>query len=150
MNSSPRPRRHAAGFTLVEVMIATAISGVLASVAYPSFSGAMHKVKRCEALAALMQLEQAEERWRSDNSRYGSLNEVGVASVAPGRNYLLSVADPSATGYVAAAQATGTQAGDRKCQYLRLTFQSGDLATASGETESADNDAQANRQCWNQ
>ena len=150
MNSSPRTRRHAAGFTLVEVMIATAISGVLASVAYPSFSGVMHKVKRCEALAALMQLQQAEERWRSDNSRYGTLDEVGVASAAPGRNYLLSVADASATGYVAVAQATGTQASDRKCRYLRLAFQAGNLATSSGETESADNDAQANRQCWNQ
>jgi prepilin-type N-terminal cleavage/methylation domain-containing protein len=43
MNSSLCARRHSAGFTLIELMIATSISGVLASVAYPCFSGALQK-----------------------------------------------------------------------------------------------------------
>ena len=115
------PRRRCTGFTLIELMIATSISGVLASVAYPSFSGTLQKVRRSEALVAAMQIQQAQERWRSGSSRYGTLAEVGVASVAPGRNYLLSVSAPSATGYVALAQATGFQAGDRLCRYMKLT-----------------------------
>lgn len=35
---TPRPRRHAAGFTLIEALIVLAIIGVLAAVGIPSFS----------------------------------------------------------------------------------------------------------------
>jgi len=141
--------RRSSGFTLVELMIATSISGVLASVAYPSFSGTLQKVRRSEALVATMQVQQAQERWRSGSSRYGSLAEIGVASAAPGRNYLLSVSATSATGYVATAQATGFQAGDRLCRYMRLSVDGGNTVYSSGETEAAGNAAPANRQCWN-
>lgn len=142
-------RRRNAGFTLVEVMIATAVSGLLASVAYPSFSGTLQKVRRSEALVAAMQIQQAQERWRSGSNRYGTLAEVGVASVALGRNYLLSVSEPNATGYVALAQATGFQAGDRMCRYMKLSVDGGNAVYSSGETEATANDAQGNRQCWN-
>jgi type IV pilus assembly protein PilE len=143
-------RRQSAGFTLVELMIATSVAGVLASVAYPSFSGTLQKVRRSEALVATIQLQQAQERWRSANSRYGTLAEVGVASTAPGRNYVLSVSEPSANGYVALAQATGFQAGDRPCRYMKLSVEAGNTVYSSGETEATTNDAQGNRQCWNQ
>ena len=144
------PIHRQCGFTLIELMIATSVSGVLASVAYPSFSGALHKVHRTEALVAVIQLQQAQERWRSGNSQYGSLVEVGVPSVAPGRNYLLSVARQSATGYEVLAVATGTQATDRSCRYLKFAIDAGNAAYSSGDTEAVANNAQANRQCWNQ
>ncbi len=150
MKSSAATRRRAAGFTLVEVMVATSISGVLASLAYPSFSGAVQKVRRSEALVAMVQLQQAEERWRSASSRYGTLAEVGEVSIAPGRHYLLSVAEPSANGYVAIAAATGSQAGDRLCRYMKMSVDGGNAIYSSGETEATANDAQGNRQCWNQ
>jgi type IV pilus assembly protein PilE len=150
MHSSPRLRRLSGGFTLIEMLVATSVSGLLASVAYPSFSGAIQKVRRTEALVAMVQIEQAEERWRSGSSRYGTLAELGLASVAPGGSYLLSVADAGTNGYVALAQATGAQAGDHTCRYLKLSIASGNLVYSSGETAAATNGEQANRQCWNQ
>jgi type IV pilus assembly protein PilE len=149
MKLPPCTRRRAAGFTLVELMIAVSISGVLASVAYPSFSGVLQKVRRTEALVAMLQLQQAQERWRSGSHRYGTLAEVGVASAVPGRNYLLSVADPSITGYVATAEATGAQARDQACRYLLVAVESGNMSYRSGETAAAANNEQANRKCWN-
>ena len=149
MNFPLYSRRRAAGFTLVELMIATSISGVLASVAYPSFSGALLKVRRTGAMVAMLQLQQAQERWRSSSNRYGSLAEVGVASTVPGRNYLPSVADPTTTGYVATAEATGAQARDRACRYLLLGMESGNTRYRSGETAAATNGEQENRKCWN-
>jgi Tfp pilus assembly protein PilE len=100
-------------------------------------------------MVAMLQLQQAQERWRSASRRYGTLAEVGVASVVPGRNYVLSVADPSATGYVATAQATGAQARDRACRYLLLGIEGGNTSYRSGETAAASNDEQVNRKCWN-
>ena len=150
MNSPLCTRRRATGFTLVELMIATSISGILASIAYPSFSGVLQKVRRTEAMVAMLQLQQGQERWRSGSARYGTLAEVGVASAVPGRHYLLSVVDPSATGHVAVAQAIEAQARDRACRYLLLGIESGNVSYRPGETEAATNDEQANRKCWNQ
>lgn len=150
MSRSTSIRRRAAGFTLVELMVATSISGVLASVAYPSVSAALYKIRRSEALVAVIQLQQAQERWRSGSSRYATLTELGLPSTASGGNYRLSITDPASNGYVALAQATGAQAGDRQCRYMKLAVDAGNLVYSSGETDATANNAQANRQCWNQ
>jgi type IV pilus assembly protein PilE len=150
VNTSSYPRRRCTGFTLIEIMIATSISGVLASVAYPSFSDAVQRIRRCEALAATMQLQQVQERWRSGNSRYGTLAELGLPAIAAGNNYLISVTDPSATGYVALAEATGAQGRDRVCRYMKLSVAAGNVSYSSGETADTSNNASVNRKCWNQ
>ncbi len=142
-------RRRSAGFTLVETVIATSIAGVLASVAYPSVAAALQKVRRSEALVAMMQLQQAEERWRSGSARYATLAELGLPTVAPGGHYQLTVSDATGSGYVAVAQAIGAQSGDRQCRYMRLVLDAGNPSYRSGETEAADNGTAANRQCWN-
>lgn len=142
------PRR-SAGFTLIEVVVATAVSGVLASLAYPSVSAAMYKARRSEALVAMMQLQQAEERWRSGSSRYGSLAEIGLPAAAPGGHYTLGVAEPTPQGYVAVAQATGAQANDRPCRYMKLVLDGPTVVYRSGETDATANDTATNRQCWN-
>ncbi|MEO8124928.1 MAG: type IV pilin protein [Burkholderiales bacterium] len=143
------PRRRQAGFTLVELMIATSVSGVLASVAYPSYSSVVQKMHRTEALVSMIQLQQAEERWRSGNGRYGTLEEVGAASAVAGRSYQFSVDTISASGYEVLAVATGTQARDTNCRYMRLVVDGGNVATRSGATDATDNPPQFDRKCWN-
>jgi type IV pilus assembly protein PilE len=142
--------RRSAGFSLIELLIATSVSGLLASVAYPGFTGSLHKVRRSEALVALMQVQQMQERFRGDGSRYGSLDEIGVAAAVAGGHYTLGVDSPSATGYVATAVAAGSQAADAACRYMRISVEAGAWTTASGTDAAAANDAAANRRCWNQ
>ena len=142
--------RRAAGFSLIELMVATSISGVLASVAYPGFAGSMQKARRSEALVALMQVQQAEERFRSNGSRYGSLDEIGVAAAVAGGHYALAVDSPAAEGYVATAVARGTQASDAACRYLQVGAEAGGWTLRSGTSAAVDNDEAANRRCWNQ
>ena len=141
--------RRATGFTLIEMMVATAVSGVLATTAYPTCAGAVQKMRRCEALVALMQVQQAEERYRSNASRYATLDELGL-STATGRHYTLTIDTATADGYAATAVATGAQAGDRHCRVMKASVDGAAWTTASGATAAADNDAQANRRCWNQ
>jgi type IV pilus assembly protein PilE len=58
------------GFTLLEVMVAVVVVGVLAAIAYPSYTESVRRAKRVEGRAALMQLMQQEERFYSQRSSY--------------------------------------------------------------------------------
>ncbi len=143
-------RRRTAGFSLIELLVATSVSGVLASVAYPSFTGSLQKTRRSEALVALMEVQQVEERFRSNGSRYGSLEEIGLSAAVPGGRYELVVESPTATGYVASAVARATQASDSACRYMAVSVEGGGWTLRSGSSPAADNDAATNRRCWNQ
>jgi type IV pilus assembly protein PilE len=60
----------AAGFTLIEAMMAVAVAGVLAAVAYPAFQPHVIRTRRTEAQAALQALMQQQERYFTQHNRY--------------------------------------------------------------------------------
>ena len=64
------------GFTLIELMIAVAVVSILVAVALPTFNDAIRKGRRSEAFAALSQVQQAQERWRSNNANYASNTQL--------------------------------------------------------------------------
>ena len=66
------------GFTLIEVMIAVAVIGVLASLAYPSFKESVARSRRAEARVVLTSAQQWMERFYTENFRYDR-NSAGVA-----------------------------------------------------------------------
>ena len=63
-------RRTLSGFTLIEMMIVVAIIGILAAVAYPSYTDSVRKGKRAEARAGLMNLLQQQERYQTQMNTY--------------------------------------------------------------------------------
>lgn len=66
--------RAARGFTLIELMITVAIVALLASIAYPAYTGAILKGKRAEGRAALMDLLQQQERYLTQTGSYMTFN----------------------------------------------------------------------------
>lgn len=58
------------GFTLIELMIAVAIVGVLAAVAYPAFIDQVRKGKRAECRSGLLRGLQQQERYYSQMNGY--------------------------------------------------------------------------------
>ena len=76
-------QRHA-GFTLVEVMVALAIVGVLVAIMYPNFEEYLAKTRRADAQGALVQLSNAMERFYSANNTYaGATLGNAVADIFP-------------------------------------------------------------------
>ena len=65
----PRAQR---GFTLIELMVAVAIVGMLAAIAYPSYAQYVRRGKMVEALAELATLRVRLEQYYQDNRHYGS------------------------------------------------------------------------------
>lgn len=122
------------GFTLIELMIVVAVIGVLAMVAIPSYEDYVIQSRRADAKTALLQIQLTQEKWRANNTSYGTLAqlatiEAGIGTTADG-HYTLSVA-AAANTYTATATAAGTQATkDTKC--ANFSIDESDNQTVSG------------------
>lgn len=125
-----------AGFTLVELVVTVAIVGILAAVAYPSYVNSVRKARREDGMAALLELQLVQEKWRANNPSYTTtLTNLGYSSAANGTSrdgyYTINVTAATATTFTAtAAPKTGTpQAGD-PCT-LTLTQNGPDISDAT-------------------
>jgi len=137
------------GFTLIEMIVVTAIAGILAATAYPSFAGPLFKARRTDGLTALLQVQMSQERWRSDHSSYASIADLKINATTSMGYYQLSVNDTSATGFIATATGAGTQAKDSACKVLRVIVDGGNTSYVSGANEQAANSSADNKRCWN-
>jgi len=111
------------GFTLIEIMIALLIIGIVAAVAVPNYQAYVQKAKRADAQAALTNMAAALEDYYSNNQYVYTdvVANVGGANSADG-HYILSITMPaSADSYTLTATATGSQLGDADCQSITLT-----------------------------
>lgn len=74
---SARARR--AGFTLLELMFAIAMVGVLAAVAVPVYRAHIQRVETARAIADVHDLGQLLQRWQLNNGRFpANLAEAGL------------------------------------------------------------------------
>lgn len=60
------------GFTLIELMITVAIVGILAAVAFPSYTAYLAKGRRADARVQLASAQQWAERFYSENFNYAT------------------------------------------------------------------------------
>lgn len=81
------------GFTLIELMIAVVIVGILAAIAYPSYTEYVLKSNRAEGKAHLLEAMQAQERHYSQTMSYQDdiTKLVGVSVASTTNKYRLSI-----------------------------------------------------------
>jgi type IV pilus assembly protein PilE len=112
-------KKISSGFTLIELMIAVAVIGILAAIGYPNYTDQVRKSRRAEAQASLMSIAALQQQFLLDTRGYASnlavLNYTTPTTVA--RYYTVSVSPalvppPVVPTFTVTAVPTGGQAID--------------------------------------
>jgi type IV pilus assembly protein PilE len=140
------------GFTLIELMVAVAVVGILAAIAIPSYQTYVLRSNRSVARGDLVELQQWMERNYTLTNSYAAFPDgtaLRSASLpfsqsprsATTPNYTLSfTADPTATAYTLQAVPRNGQVKDTGCGTLTIT--SAGVRSVSGSSSV--------NSCWNQ
>ena len=126
------------GVTLIELIIAVAIVGVLLSLALPSYLESIQKSRRSDAVVALNNLQLVEENYRASHTAFGTLAQIGASDTSTNGYYSLAISAITSTGYTltATAVADKQQWSDIDCRKLILT-QAGTMTTYTSFTSAA-------------
>lgn len=104
------------GFTLIELMIAVAVVGILTAIAYPSYVKYVQKSNRSEGIAQLADGSARMERYYAQNNSYAasSLAAIGISTTtSPTGKYIIKFnGTPTATTYSLEVDPQGNQAND--------------------------------------
>jgi len=117
-------RRAARGFTLVDMAVVTAIVGVLASVAMPSYQAQIAKSQRTDAIAALTRIQVEQEQFRAHHGSYAlALTSLKGASgtLSPGGHYDIALISAHPGGFIARASPRDTSLREGGCADLTVT-----------------------------
>lgn len=119
-------QRNSRGFTLIELLITVAIIGILAAVAYPSYTDFITRSNRSEGLRELLRLANLQEQLFVDTRSYtADMTELGMAAdpyITETKNYSIdAVIANGGTTFVLTATAKLTQAtNDTACTTITI------------------------------
>ena len=106
------------GFTLIELMVAVAIVGILASIAYPSYTSYIIKGNRSAAQAQMLDIANRQQQFLLANRAFAStttLNSSGYAlpSTLTGKyTHAVEVGTGTVPSFTITFTATGNQTSD--------------------------------------
>jgi type IV pilus assembly protein PilE len=89
-------KKTARGFTLIEILVAITIIGILVAIALPNYRDYVLRGKITEATSTLSDLRLRAEKFYGDNRTY-----VGFNQATPGTRYFTYACDDGAGGAVA-------------------------------------------------
>ena len=104
-NMSLQMAKRMRGITLLELMVVVVIIGILTAIAYPNYREFAARAKRTEAMALLLEIAAAQERFYLNANRFGTLAELGydVPLVTDSGSYTVTVPVNDASNFTATA-----------------------------------------------
>lgn len=107
------------GFSLIELLIAVVIVGILAAICYPSYQQYVLRSYRAEAISQLLQLANAQEQHLADYGVYSA--DLAVLGAKASERYQFKVNLSAAQQeFELTAQAQGLQQADSECPLFTL------------------------------
>lgn len=110
------------GFTLIELMIVIVIIGIISVYAFMNTSEHVKKSHRAEAKSVMLKVAHQEERYFTENNRYGSMTAIGNPSATlatdSGNHEITVTLSNNDMAYTITATALNT---DSECGNLTLT-----------------------------
>jgi len=135
------------GFSLMELMVAVTIIGIIVAVALPSYNSHMLTTRRTTTTSCVVELAQFMERVYTTSMDY-SKDNAGKATVLPASSCRNDLADFYTLSLVATAQAftltatpIGAQTNDTSCGILTLNHAGARTAAGVGTAAKV-------RECW--
>ncbi|WOH39163.1 type IV pilin protein [Thalassotalea fonticola] len=131
------------GFSLIELMVVVVIVGIIAGIAYPSFSDSMMKARRSDAKSAMLGLILSQSKLRGSCATFGSAigganncasNTVKGISTSENGYYQLKITGASGNAYTITATAQGVQAKDTGCTALTIAVSAANPKGLKGPT----------------
>lgn len=107
-------KNRSSGFTLIELMIVVAIVGILAMIALPAYQDSVRKSRRADALTKMLDIQLSEEKYRANNSSYGTLAQLGLTATVINTDYYTFAVAAATNTYTITATPQGTQASDKQ------------------------------------
>ncbi len=153
MNNPQQTCSQHQGFSLIEVLVAVIIIGILATMAHASYQDSVLKSQRKTALASLMEIASKQEDYRVTHRRYTDdltqlgysakgdsgapfyIDNQGNASTASSGTYKVVLTRTNSTAYSLSAAPINAQAKDTGCGTLSITSAGAKSATGSQGTQ---------------
>lgn len=143
------------GFTLIELVIAVAIVGILASIALPSYLDTIREARRADGYDALLACASAQARRYSTTSPQTYMDEANALVLglcgadtsdnnfySKERHYQLTITNTNCLSnnqfwcFSVTATAIGSQAADTDCASLTVDYTGNKTHTPTTSTES--------------
>jgi type IV pilus assembly protein PilE len=135
-----KKRKSSQGFTLIELVIAMAIVGILATIAYASYSTQIQHSRRSDALTSVGSISSSLERCYAQAYAYTGCTNA-AAGIAASQNGYYSIATAvAASTYTVTATPVGGQAGDTSCAVIAVSN--------SGQSAANSQGVDATKTCW--
>lgn len=118
--------KRVSGFSLIELMVAVVIMGIISAIAYPSYVDYIAESTRSDGLAAAMRVANLQEQFYLDNRQYTSdmtlLNLGADPFVTEQGDYKVDTTVAADGSMTVVATALGKQASrDSQCKTMKVT-----------------------------